>query len=853
MSDFLDEWITATGSRLGVLLSSNEEMKRIPSEIELACLVRQATWEAIDRGFSGPFRLPELTPWGNWPSISAFKRSNLVATQVSTHLQVTPEPWTPSWLTDEEQGDPFRLSFKMNPDVNKPRLDSPSPSDPVIRDLFENYRTPGQLEAIRAALGQPPGTTLTINLPTGTGKTLAILAPALSFPGTTIVVVPTTALAIDQEKRLQEILLKRGIKTERYAYHGELPKAEQDEFRDSLKAGTKKIVFTSPEALIASLREPVRKLAEQGQLRALVIDEAHIIDEWGNGFRSEFQLASGMRRWLLKIQSERGIEQFRTILLTGTLTSTCLETLHTLYGEEGKHEVVASMGTRPEISYWIAETVDRDLRRKRLIELLAHTSMPCLVYVTRRTEDMGGNPTENVQDLKSFIESSGFGRVAAIDGGSSTREKEDVIDAMSHSANSTPKIDITVANSAFGLGIDIEGLRTVIHMCVPETVERFYQEAGRAGRDGHYASHIWMPADQDWKLASRMAKKKTLLQETARSRWESMKASPKDPVGQSFSVDTRAIHQDKIKNGDTEKNTGWNNKTLTMMARAGMIQIEMLEPPKRSDDLSEEDYSVQLKDFIKKVRVRSVDTTKSGWKKFDIVRNRQTVADDLSISRVKELGKQTCMNTIFEEAFSIESFPDGVVATQSIKSQYACAGCPVCRKRKFDPQTYTPRGIPPARMLRTESSHQQSHLVLYKSGQNDLSGYLQRLLRQAAFANYTHIIVDPHWKELLPEFWSAIWNSKQLWPQPDVFVDSLDLATKLGFTRNYSRPTVLLPSPDDVETISSLLSNPEQIERSFILVTRNDLMLNNPRQLTKEVQHFRLENADDIDKIGTNS
>lgn len=268
MSNFLDEWITATGSRLGVLLSSSEEIKTIPSEIELACLVRQATWEAIDRGFSGPFRLPESTPWGNWPSISKFKRSNLVVTQVGTHLQVTPEPWTPTWLTDEEQGDPFRLSFKMNPNVNKPRLDSPSPSDPVIRDLFENYRTPGQLEAIRAALGQPPGTTLTINLPTGTGKTLAILAPALSYPGTTIVVVPTTALAIDQEKRLQEILLKRGIKTERYAYHGELPKADQDEFRDSLKAGTKKIVFTSPEALIASLREPVRKLAEQGQLRS---------------------------------------------------------------------------------------------------------------------------------------------------------------------------------------------------------------------------------------------------------------------------------------------------------------------------------------------------------------------------------------------------------------------------------------------------------------------------------------------------------------------------------------------------------------------------------------------------------
>jgi superfamily II DNA helicase RecQ len=853
MSDFLDEWITATGSRLGVLLSSNEEMKRIPSEIELACLVRQATWEAIDRGFSGPFRLPELTPWGNWPSISAFKRSNLVATHVGTHLQVTPEPWTPTWLTDEEQGDPFRLSFKMNPNVNKPRLDSPAPSDPVIRDLFENYRTPGQLEAIRAALGQPPGTTLTINLPTGTGKTLAILAPALSFPGTTIVVVPTTALAIDQEKRLQEILLKRGIKTERYAYHGELPKAEQDEFRDSLKAGTKKIVFTSPEALIASLREPVRKLAEQGQLRALVIDEAHIIDEWGNGFRSEFQLASGMRRWLLKIQSERGIEQLRTILLTGTLTSSCLETLHTLYGEEGKHEVVASMGTRPEISYWIAETVDRDLRRKRLIELLANTAMPCLVYVTRRTEDMGGNPTENVQDLKSFIESSGFGRVAAIDGGSSTREKEDVIDAMSHSANSVPKIDITVANSAFGLGIDIEGLRTVIHMCVPETVERFYQEAGRAGRDGHYASHIWMPADQDWKLASRMAKKKTLLQETAQSRWNSMRANPKDKVDKSFSVDTRAIHQNKIKNGDTEKNIGWNNKTLTMMARAGMIKIEMLEPPKRSDDLSEEQYSVQLNDFIKNVRVRSIDLTKSGWRKFDTVRSRQTLADDLSISRVKELGKRTCMNTIFEEAFSIESFPDGVVATQPIKSQYACAGCPVCRKSKFTSRTYTPIGIPPARMLRTENSQQQSLLVLYKSDQKDLSDYLQRLLRQATFADYSHLIIDPQWKELLPEFWSAVWNSKQLWPRPDVFVDSIDLATELGFARNYSRPTVLLPSPDDAETISSLMSNPEQIERSFILVTRNDVLLNNPRRLTKEIQHFRLENADDIDRIGTNS
>ena len=843
------DWISRTGCRLSVLMSSDLNVEDYPSDLETACLLRQATWEAIDWGMHGPFDLPTVAPWGPWPSREVLAKSNLTVTSVGGVTRVMPQPWTPDWLSSPSEGDPFALTFRTNPSRPHPRQELPTPTDPAIRDYFQNYRTPGQQEAIRASLGQPAGTTLTINLPTGTGKTLAVLAPALSFPGTTIVVVPTTALAIDQEQRLQDLLANSQVHTERYAYHGEMREDERAEFVERLKMGVKKVVFTSPEALLSSLRAPTRVLAEQGQLRALVIDEAHIVGEWGNGFRSEFQLLSGMRRWLLEIQSGLSVEPFRTVLLTGTLTPTCLETLHALFGEDQKHEVVASMGTRPELSYWIGLNAEKELRRQRLLETLSNTAMPCLVYVTRRTADSGPVPAENVQGLMKFIKDSGFGRVTAIDGGSSVQEKKEVIEKMPHSTGSCPSIDIAVANSAFGLGIDIEGLRSVIHVCVPETIERFYQEAGRAGRDGRHATHIWMPAVQDWNLARDLAKSRTLRMETARSRWESMYNFRKNQIEQSFTVDTRSVHSSRIRNGDTELNTAWNNRTLTLMAQARMIDLQMLDAPVPESDETPEHYSKRLKEFVKQSRLRVRDISDKSWEKFDAVRERLVTAEVQSVERVKDLGKTECMNKIFAEAFSIPDFPDGVLGYPPIESQYACAGCPTCRHKNQGPRTYTPIGISEPQLLATCARSSDLKIRLYNPDSPLLSDYIVRFLRHSVLANYTHIIVDETWQQLLPEFWTQLWDEPRKWNRPDVFIDVADLNDGIGFFRNYQRPTVLFPSPISALKAAQLIDYPAHLGRPSLLLLPTGLILENPRRRIQDLEHRLVEQSEGVDHI----
>jgi hypothetical protein len=533
------------------------------------------------------------------------------------------------------------------------------------------------------------------------------------------------------------------------------------------------------------------------------------------------------------------------------LTSSSLETLHTLFGEDGKHEVVASMGTRPEISYWKAESSNYQKRRERLVETLRNSAMPCIVYVTRKTEDMDTNPSENVQDLKNFLVSQGFTRTVAIDGNSSTREKEYVIAEMSHALGSTPNVDITVANSAFGLGIDIEGLRTVIHVCVPETVERFYQEAGRAGRDGRYATHIWMPTEQDWKLAKEMAKKKTLTRRTAESRWNSMHASRKELEGGAYSLDTRATHG-TIRKGDTDLNTAWNNRTITMMARARMLEIQMLEPPKRTEDATESETKKLYENFRKCVSVQSCNLTDSGWTKFESVRKRQMDAEQLSVSGVKSLGLRDCMNTVFQKTFTIETFPSGVIATQPVRSQHACAGCPTCRKLNQKPKPYTPVGIPAVSMLRTETRSRSHQLFLFKPDLEDLSSYLLRVMARAQSFGYTHYIIDSSWGQAPFDITDEILKPQKqntVWTRPDIFLEIQDLKSTFGGIQNYGRPTFVLPSSEDKGTIESLLANPADFGRSFLVVASDNLFLPSLNRLTKEFSHLRVELPDHLERI----
>jgi hypothetical protein len=331
-----------------------------------------------------------------------------------------------------------------------------------------------------------------------------------------------------------------------------------------------------------------------------------------------------------------------------------------------------------------------------------------------------------------------------------------------------------------------------------------------------------------------------------------MYASKKTLEDGSYSLDTRATHGN-IRNGDTDLNTAWNNRTITMMARSRMVEIEMLEPPTRKVDASEEEINKLFENFRKRLRVRSLDLTNAGWSKFERVRKRQMDAEELSISGVKSLGLHQCMNSVFQKTFTIEDFPIGVVATQAVRSQYACAGCPVCRKTLgYKPETYEPVGIPATSMLRTETKAIHHHLFLFRPDLEDLPEYLLRLIKHAQSFGYSHYIIDSSWGKGEHEVFDAIWKPRQqnvIWDRPDIFVEIRDLKSTFGFIQNYGRPTFVLPSSDDSGTVANLLSEPEDFGRSSLVVASDDLYLPELQRKTKEFDHLRVESSADLEKI----
>jgi len=848
-------WAKKAKTRLWLLFNPELGVADRPSDLELVSLVRQATEEAKSYGFPPPFRLPKLTPWGEWPSSEQWQKASLLFTTSHASCSVTAKPWTPEWLCGSSTKDPFEDTHSVNvKQTPSARRDDPVETDPAVHGIFDNYRTYGLREAVRAALAQPAGTTLTINLPTGTGKTLVIVGAALAHPGTTVVVVPTTALAIDQDQRLQE-LIPPNRRNGTCAYNGEMSDDQKFDFKQRLTSGAMKIAFVSPEALVESLSPIVRGLARQGLLRAIAIDEAHIVEEWGTTFRSEFQLLAGLRKEVLREQIVNNVEPLRTLLLTGTLTQQSLLTMHTLFAENGKHEVIASMGTRPEISYWKDNSNSDTLhRRKHLLETLAHASKPCLVYVTRRTPDQNEDPSENATELCKFLQENGFSRTTFVDGSTNTEDKKRIIRDLSSHVNTIPTIDIVVANSAFGLGIDIEGLRTVIHMCVPETVQRFYQESGRVGRDGRFATHVWLPVDADWTLAERMNSKQLLKLKTAKSRWNAMHQSGQITENKvnTVDLDLSTKWRRTIEYGTTDANISWNQRTLTLMARAGMIDLEFIDPPTSIQYPDENDLRKERESYKLKVRVTINDLTDNGWVQFEKVRSAQISADKASIKALGSLGIDSCFNQSFANAFSIIDFPNGVLHSGPIISQIGCAGCPHCRKDNVNRFGYTPTRIQPSKMVANDSHPARTHLILYDPDNQDLAEYLKDNIPMLISAGYPNILL-PKNSDLkdkleidLHDSW--IWNLHKKSVRPDVFINfytGLDLTLQ----RFPIRPTILLTSTEQSDTVNYILQSGLKNAPSLVLIASKKLLIENGRESILRKSHYDLHQLSNIDEM----
>lgn len=655
---------------------------------DLAVLVRHVLRaDAEITESSNGLKVPEGDPW---PGDQDWAEYGLRAT---AERVVFADRWLPTWLDAET--DPAAAAFRgayAEPlgDVGAVR------ADPFLARAagVRRYRSAGQREAIRAVLATAPAATVVGNLPTGTGKSLVAYVPALMAdqPGTTIVVVPTTSLAIDQERAFLERIGERPD-SQRFprelAYYGELSKSSRAAIKERLAQGTQGIVFTSPESLTQSLSSSAYAAAERGYLAALVIDEAHIVSQWGADFRTAFQNLAGVRADLLRVATATG-SPFRTILLSATLTEESLFTLQNLFGRPGPTELLSSLALRDEPSYWIARVDDEDERVALVAEAIRYLPRPLVLYTTK---------VADAQAWHDRLREQGFRRLMIVAGTTDAKGRKQAIRRLRAGS-----LDLVVGTSAFGLGVDQPDLRAVVHACIPETIDRYYQEVGRGGRDGQPSVSVLVSTPQDRVVADRLSKRTLISLERGFERWSGMHAQAEE-LGEARLRIPLWIAPADLPKGDTPETRAWNMRTLLLMDRGGLIALEASPPPRRAEGETDEEWEARAPGAFEDYAAHTVLTVKEGnladqgvWERaVGDARGAAIEADRAARQRMDEaLAPAAKLCSLFASTYRLERPLPGIPAGQiPVPVAPSCGGCPGCRAAGLPPRRYlAPRPRP---------------------------------------------------------------------------------------------------------------------------------------------------------------
>ena len=167
------------------------------------------------------------------------------------------------------------------------------------------------------------------------------------------------------------------------------------------------LLVTSPESLAGSLHATLQEMAGAGRVAALVVDEAHLVTQWGHDFRPEFRDLAALRRDILDAAASGQQRLPKTVLMSATLGPAEIRDLADLFGAPGPLSLVAANMLRPEPDYWIAPWCDWSERRERVLEALTHLPRPLVLYVTLPDQAM---------EWSRLIRAHGFGRVAVVTG-----------------------------------------------------------------------------------------------------------------------------------------------------------------------------------------------------------------------------------------------------------------------------------------------------------------------------------------------------------------------------------------------------------------------------------------------------
>jgi ATP-dependent DNA helicase RecQ len=339
----------------------------------------------------------------------------------------------------------------------------PPPVDPIVRRLRRQFNLqafrPGQEQVIRSLLADKDVLAI---MPTGAGKSLTYQLTAFELPGVTVVVSPLLALMSDQLQKLRRTgaVAARLDSTE--------TRAERRATLERIEAGRHKIIYCTPER--ASSGALTEELGGQ-KVSLFVVDEAHCVSEWGHDFRPAYL---GLKQAIRSITEYNGGKRPVVLALTATATPQVADDII------GQLELADALRVhtgfnRPSLTFEVRQVDDLKKQVRRLLRLIRRIKGSGIVYCST---------VRDVEGLAGALPVLGL-KVAMYHGKMGKNDRDAAQKAF---MRNHPRI--MIATNAFGLGVDKPDIRFVIHFNTPGSIEQYYQEAGRAGRDGKPARCI---------------------------------------------------------------------------------------------------------------------------------------------------------------------------------------------------------------------------------------------------------------------------------------------------------------------------------------------------------------------------